>query len=98
MLDYEKNFIDWERRRDEASWDGFATKDYSRMYEYIFHRIGSIDANYFNSLTKKEKRLFCARMVCLHHEDAEKRCKAKKFLDKHEGEDEIIWPKTNMTR
>lgn len=90
-MNYAEAFTDWEKRREEAAWNGFKYKDYSRMYEYIHKRVGTIDANYWNSMEKSKKRLFCARIVYLHHSEEEKRKMAEKYLNKHKGEDDIIW-------
>lgn len=92
-MNYNEAFTDWEKRREEAAWLGLRYKDYSRMYSYIQQRIGTGQAETFNGYSKATKRLFCARVVYLHSSDEEKRKKAKKYLEKHKGEDGIIWPK-----
>lgn len=85
-MDYEDFFIDYEKRRYEAAWDGFSTGNYGPMYSYINKKLGDIDANFFAAQTKRWKKVFCARIVHLYHPDKEKAEKATKYYNKHKGE------------
>lgn len=88
-MKYEEAFTDYEKMRYEAAWDGFKAGDYSKMYAFIFKKCGLETAEYFLSLKKKEKKLYCARFVYLYHWDKEKCEKAKKYLEKNT--DGVIW-------
>lgn len=90
-MKYSEAFTDWEKRREEAGWEGFKYKKFSSMYYYLQQRASTRVAESFNSLTKRQKRLFCARVVYFHHSNTEMQEKAKKYLDKHKGEDDILW-------
>lgn len=82
-MNYEETFTDFETMRVEAAWQGFKHKDYGMMYSYLNKRLGTTQANYFQSLSKKEKRELCARVVYLYHPDKEKAEIAKKYYKKH---------------
>ena len=85
-MKYEDMFTDWEKLRYEAAWKGFYFKDYGEMYAYIYRRLGEAQANYFTTLLKKEKKVFCARLVYLHHPDKEKAKKGQLYYEKHKGD------------
>lgn len=86
MMDYEELFTDYERMRYERAWDGFSTGNYSRIYEYISHRLGVTDADWFSVQSKAVKKLYCAKLVIRFHPEEEKRKKAQKYYDRHKGE------------
>ena len=86
MTNYEKMFIDWEKRRYESAYVGYTTGNYSMMYEYINVRLGNVDANFFAMQTKKWKKVYCARLVVLYYPNKEIVEKVKKYYEKHKGE------------
>lgn len=86
-MKYEDAFTDYEKMRYESAWKGFKYKDYGSMYEYILKRQGEINANFFlQRFSKRQKRVFCARIVYLHHPDSEKAKKGEKYFNKYKGE------------
>lgn len=80
MNNYEKNFVDWEKRRDEATWDGFKNKNFTKMYDFLVAQNGVTEASYFLiHLNKYQKRCFCCVNVIKYHQEKEKRKKALKW-------------------
>lgn len=83
---YEEMFTDFEKMRYEAAWDGFKLGNYGPMYNYIVKRLGVAQANFFETLTKRQKKCFCARLVYLNHPDKEKAEKGRIYFEKHRGD------------
>lgn len=83
MNNYEKNFIDWDKRRDDASWTGFKEKNYTLMYNFLTDVNGKTEASYFLlNMNKYQKRCFCCINVIKYHVDEKKRKKALKWWRK----------------
>lgn len=87
-MNYEDVFTDWDKIRLQASRKGFLYKDFSGVYEYFVKKGGVQFAdNWSETLSKGEKREFCAKMVVLYDDDLKIKFKALKYL-KGRG---IIW-------
>lgn len=86
-MKYEDTFTDFEKMKYEAGWQGYKYKNFGPMYEYLMKKQGDINANFFlQEFTKRQKRVFCARVVYLNHPIKENALKAEKYYNKHKGE------------
>lgn len=80
-MNYEELFTDWEKQRVEACRKGFFEKDFSEVWLLFARRQGSLFADSWNdTLSKKEKKDVCAKMLVLYDDNEENRLKALKYL------------------
>lgn len=85
-MKYEELYTDYEKMLREGMLRGFLKNNFSTLYEYLYKRVGIEAANAWMLQNKKEKKLYCAKLIIEYIYDNESLCQsAQKFINKVEG-------------